>query len=143
MILDLSPLEKAVAKLEEAIEYYESDLAANDPRLGILLRSAVIQAFEFTYQLSLNMLKRYLELASPNPAEIDDMDFNDIIREALRRGLVRSELSAWIDYRHNRNMTSHAYNEPKAQEVFESVPDFLQEARYLLTRLQERSESLD
>ena len=143
MKLDLSPLEKAVAQLEDAIEYYKSDLAANDPGLRMHLRAAVIQAFEFTYELSFKILKRYLELASPNPAEIDDMYFNDVIREAFGRGLVRSELPAWNEYRRNRGTTSHAYNEPKAQEVFESVPDFLQEARYLLNRLQERSSSLD
>lgn len=143
MKLDLSPLEKAVAQLEDAIEYYESDLAANDPGLRMHLRAAVIQAFEFTYELSFKMLKRYLELASPNPAEIDAMYFNDIIREAFGRGLVRSDLPAWNEYRRNRGTTSHAYNEPKAQEVFESVPGFLQEARYLLTRLQERNPSLD
>jgi len=48
----------------------------------------------------------------------------------------------WREYRRNRGTTSHTYNEEKAQEVFESVPDFLQDARYLLNRLQERSEAL-
>ncbi len=143
MKLDLSPLENAAAQLEDAIEYYDSDLAANDPRLRMHLRAAVIQAFEFTYELSFKMLKRHLELASPNPAAIDDMDFSGIIREAFGRGLVRSELPAWNEYRRSRGTTSHAYNEPKAQEVFERVPDFLQEARYLLNRLHERNASLD
>lgn len=143
MKLDLSPLENAAAQLEDAIAYYDSDLAANDPGLRMHLRAAVIQAFEFTYELSYKMLKRHLELASPNPAEIDAMGFRGIIREALGRGLLRSDLSTWNEYRRSRGTTSHAYNEPKAQEVFERVPDFLQEARYLLNQLQERNESLD
>ena len=71
------------------------------------------------------------------------MYFNDIIREAFGRGLLRSEPPAWNEYRRSRGTTSHAYNEPKAQEVFERVPNFLQEARYLLNRLQERNASLD
>ena len=48
-----------------------------------------------------------------------------------------------MEFRRNRGTTSHAYNEVKAQEVFASAPDFLQEARYLLNRLHERIESLD
>ncbi len=143
MVLDFSPLENAVMQLEEALEIHGSELALSDPRLKRHLRAAVIQAFEFTYELSFRMLRRYLELASPNPAEIDGLVFNEIIREAYRQALVRSELPVWREYRRNRGTTSHTYNEERAQEVFESVPDFLQDARYLLSRLRERSEALD
>ena len=143
MALDFSPLEDAVAQLEEALEIYHSDLALSDPRLRRHLRAAVIQAFEFTYELSFRMLKRYLELASPNPAEIDRLVFNEIIRESYRQALVRSDLPVWREYRRNRGTTSHTYNEERAQEVFESVPDFLQDARYLLNQLHERNSSLD
>ena len=95
MALDLTPLEDAVMQLEEALELYHSDLAQSHPRLGRHLRAAVIQAFEFTYELSFKMLKRYLELASPNPAEIDSLVFNEIIRESYRRALVQSDLPIW------------------------------------------------
>ena len=88
------------------------------------------------------MLRRYLELASANPGEIDELVFNDVIREASRQGLLRSELPVWMEFRRNRGTTSHTYNEERAQEVFESTPDFLREARYLLNRLHERNESL-
>ncbi|MCY4653979.1 MAG: nucleotidyltransferase substrate binding protein, partial [Dehalococcoidia bacterium] len=87
--------------------------------------------------------RRYLEMASANPAEVDELVFNDVIREAFRLALVRSEIPEWREYRRNRGTTSHTYNEEQAQEVFESVPDFLREARYLLDRLSERNESLD
>ena len=143
MPLDLTPLENAVAQLEEALEIYHSDIALIDPRLNRHLRSAVIQAFEFTYELSFRMIRRYLEMASANPAEIDELVFNDVIREAFRQALIQSEVPEWREYRRNRGTTSHTYNEEQAQEVFESVPDFLQEARYLLNRLHERNESLD
>lgn len=143
MALDLSPLEDAVSQLEEALEIYHSDLALTEPRLKRHLRAAVIQAFEFTYELSFRMLRRYLEQASANPAEIDTMVFNDIIRESYRQALVSSDIPVWREYRRNQGTTSHTYNEEKAQEVFEGVPDFLQDARYLLNRLQERNEALD
>ena len=61
---------------------------------------------------------------------------------ALRQALHRSELAEWLEFRRNRGTIIHAYNEEKTQEVFGSVPDFLQEARCLLNRLHERNESL-
>ena len=142
MRLDLTALDDAIAQLEEAIEYHGSDLASRDPALKLHLRAAAIQAFEFTYELSFNMVKRHLEQVSPNPAELDKMSFKAIMREAFRRGLVRSEVSAWDQYRTLRGTTSHTYNASKAQMVFESLPDFLREARFLRNQLHQRNESL-
>ncbi len=142
-MLDLTPLENAVAQLEESLEIYHSDIASDHPHLKRHLRAAVIQAFEFTYELSFKMLKRYLKLASANPAEIDNMSFRDIIREGYKQGLLRSELSVWTRFRQNRGTTSHTYNEEKAEDVFESTQEFLFEARDFLGRLHERIKSLD
>ena len=138
MRLDLTPLDDAIAQLEEVIEYHGSDLAAGDPALKLHLRAAAIQAFEFTYELSFNMVRRHLEQVSPNPAEFDVMSFKAIMREAFRRGLVQSEVSIWGTYRKLRSTTSHTYNAGKAQMVFESLPDFLREARFLRHQLQQR-----
>ena len=143
MRLDLTPLDDAIAQLEEALVYHPSDLALRDPALKLQLRAAAIQAFEFTYELSFKMIKRHLEQASENPARIDEMSFKAIMREAYQRGLVQSELSVWEEYRKFRGTTSHTYAEDKARAVFESVPDFLREARYVRAQLRERNESLD
>ena len=143
MRLDLTPLDDAIAQLEDALQYHGSDLAARDPALKLHLRAAAIQAFEFTYELSFKMIKRHLEQASENPAQFDEMSFNAIMREAFRRGLVQSELSIWKEYRKRRGTTSHTYDEDKARVVFESVPAFLQEAKCLRDQLQQRNESLD
>ncbi len=143
MRLDLTPLDDAIAQLEEALEYHGSDIASQDPALKLHLRAAAIQAFEFTYELSFKMIKRHLEQASENPSQYDEMSFKAIMREAFRRGLVQSELSIWEEYRRLRGTTSHTYSEDKARVVFESVPDFLREAGYLRDRLQQRNDSLD
>ena len=142
MKLDLTPLEDAVAQLEDGLDIYNSDLALDHPRLKRHLRAAVIQAFEFTYELSVRMIKRYLEQVSANPAEIDALSFQDLIRRAGQQGLVRSELDAWMRHRANRGTTCHTYNEERAERVFRNIPEFLGEARYLLKELQEKNELL-
>ena len=143
MKLDLTPLNDAVAQLEEALDYYGSDLASRDPALKLHLRAAAIQAFEFTYELSFKMIKRHLEQVSENPAQLDEMSFTAIMRDAFRRGLVQSEVSSWKEYRKLRGTTSHTYDGDKAQMVFQGIPGFLREARYLRDRLQRRNDSLD
>ena len=143
MMLDLTSLENAVVQLEESLELYHSDISSNHPRLKRHLRAAVIQAFEFTYELSFKMLKRYLELTSANPSEINNLSFKNIIREGYKQGLLRSELSVWSKFRQNRGTTSHTYNEVKAVDVFEGTQEFLFEAQDFLSRLHERIESLE
>ena len=71
------------------------------------------------------------------------MSFNDVIREAFKRSLVQTEFSVWREYRHNRGAANHTYDRKKAQEVINDVPIFFQEACYLLTRLQEKNETID
>jgi nucleotidyltransferase substrate binding protein (TIGR01987 family) len=140
MKLDFSSLEKAIIQMEEALAYCESDLAKQDAKLVKHLRAAAIQAFEFSYELSYKLIKRYLEMTEGSPATVSEMDFNETIRTAYARGLLRSELAIWREYRKERGTTSHAYNEEKAMSVFEDIPAFLLDAQYLLAQLKQRQE---
>ena len=143
MSLDLTPLDNAIDQLAEALDLCDSDIARNDPKLMKHLRAATIQAFEFTYEVSLKMLRRYMTLNADSPAEIDHMTFSNFIRNVYGKNLVRSDLVTWRRYRKSRGTTSHTYNEDKAQKIFEGIPDFLDEARYVLNQLQERDRLLD
>ena len=104
-----------------------------------LIRDAVIQRFEFTYELSHKMLKRYLEMAEASADPIDGMIFADLIRTGNEYGLLLSDWPVWKKYRQARTDTSHAYNEEKAVRVIEQIPSFLDEARYLLGQLRRRT----
>lgn len=141
MTLDLTSLKGAIAQLEDALRYCNSDLAKGDAKLALHLRAAAIQAFEFTYELSYKMLKRYLESTEANPAIVDEMNFNDIIRRGYEIGLLKAELEEWKEFRKDRGTTSHAYDEEKAKDVFESIPDFLVEAKSLCAEIEKRQEA--
>ena len=139
-MLDLTPLENAVAQLDEALEFHDSELAVQRPRLQLQLRAAAIQAFEFTYELGFAMLKRHLGQVMANPAAVNKMPFKAVIREALSRGLVAADVDAWERFRAFRGTTSHTYDARKAQAIFEAIPEFRDEARYLLKRLRTQVE---
>ncbi len=55
--LDLTPLTNAVKRLQEGLIRYSQ------------IRDGLIQRFEFTYEISHKMLKRYLELTSASPTQ--------------------------------------------------------------------------
>jgi len=137
MNLDVSSFEKALAQLEEAVEYQNSAIVKTDPKLGLHLRAAAIQAFEFSYELAVKMLKRYLEENDVSP-EIDTLTFNELVRKGYEIGLLNGEISVWKKFRADRGTTSHTYDTGKAQYVFESIPLFLEEAYYLLAQIKTR-----
>lgn len=140
MELDLSSFKKAINQLEKSLFFCNSDLAKQDHDLFLQFRSASIQAFEFTYELSWKMLKRYLEMTEPNPSEIDSLSFANLIRLSNEKGLLLSDLKKWVVYRSNRNITSHTYDDDKAEQVFLHLPEFLKEAQHLYDKLEQKSQ---
>lgn len=130
--LDISSFVKAVSRLEEGLEQYTLH-ADND-----IYRDALIQRFEFTYELSHRMLKRYLEMTTASADLLDQMSFADLIRTGNEQGLLLHDWSQWRLYREKRNKTSHTYNEEMAKDVVSVIPDFLRDARFLRDKLIER-----
>jgi nucleotidyltransferase substrate binding protein (TIGR01987 family) len=131
MPLDLSSLERALASLDAATE--RSNREPDDE----LVRDGVIQRFEYCYELCWKMLKRQLELELPTPDQADRMSFAELIREGAERGLV-ARPERWLVYRHQRNLTTHTYDEDKARTVHAAALSFLADAQDLLAALQAR-----
>jgi nucleotidyltransferase substrate binding protein (TIGR01987 family) len=138
MPLDLTALRNATAQLEDALRYARGDLARGDPALAVHLRAGAIQAFEFTYELAFKTLRRYLRLTEPDPSAVDELSFNAVIRRAYALRLLNTELTAWQGFRQSRGTTSHAYDEAKAESVFNAIPSFLVEVAFMTARLDER-----
>ena len=143
MDLDLSPFEDAVVQLEQSVDLCDSDIVRRYPVIRNQMRAGAIQAFEFTYELSVRIIRRYLETVAANPAEVDHLSFRNLMRRAGQHGLLLAEPAKWEDYRRARGSSSHAYNEELADRVFRGIPEFLDEARYLLKQLQELNEQPD
>jgi nucleotidyltransferase substrate binding protein (TIGR01987 family) len=130
--LDVSSFRNAVASLEEALTEHHKD---TDNRL---IRDATIQRFEYTYELSHTMLKRYLEISEASAQNVDQMSFSNLIRTGSERGLLLNGWASWKQYRDARNMTSHTYDEDKAIQVCAIIPQFFSDAQFLLAQLQAR-----
>ena len=140
MALDFTPLENAIGQLEKSLKFARSPLGPQDPDLFEQLRNSVIQCFEFTYELSHKMLRRFLREAAANPDDFESMSFADLIRTGSEQGLLRSDWGRWKAYRQARTDSSHTYDEKKAAAVYAVAQDFVEEARFLYAKLIDRSE---
>ncbi len=130
--LILDSLERAIDQLERAITRAEKDKKDEE------IRDAVIQRFEYTYELAWKMLKRQLEMDSPNPSTIDSLSFKELIREGAERSLIK-KVEPWFNYREARNITSHTYEEKNATRVYLVALIFLPDAQELLLELKKRN----
>jgi nucleotidyltransferase substrate binding protein (TIGR01987 family) len=130
--IDISPLVNAVARLGEGLSRHRNEPADEQ------LRDGLIQRFEYTYELSHRMLRRYLRVVAPSPAIYDQMPFQDLIRTGSEPGLLRGDWPQWRRYRDMRARTSHTYAAAVAEQVAAGIPEFLAEAAYLSDQLGQR-----
>jgi len=133
MELITEPLEKALATLKEAWVEYQKDIS------NTFIRDSVIQRFEYTFELSHKLLRRFLSETEASKAEISEMLFNELIRLGCKRGLLLNDLETWDKYRKSRNLTSHNYDEFNADNVAVIIPVFIEDVEYELSKIKEKS----
>ena len=98
----------AAARLQEAVAQPESSI----------VRDAVIQRFEFSFELVWKALKLFLErqgheCGGPRPT----------LKKAFADGLIATpeEADLWLQMLEDRNLTSHAYDEALATRIYQHV----------------------
>ena len=98
----------AAARLREAVAEPES----------AIVRDAVIQRFEFSFELVWKTLKLYLErqgheCGGPRPT----------LKKAFAEGLIATteEADVWLQMLEDRNLTSHAYDQALAASIHQHI----------------------
>jgi nucleotidyltransferase substrate binding protein (TIGR01987 family) len=123
--LNLAPLVKAVDSLRDALAQPKNPYT----------RDASIQRFEYTFELSWKLLRRYLA----TEAAVNPFNLKELFREAGRQGII-ANVEAWFAYLKGRNLTSHTYNEKTAEETYQLAVAFLPDAQALVNELRRRCE---
>ena len=132
MSLDITSRGNAVRRLPEGLERHRREPTDEQ------IRDGLIQRFEFTYELTHKMLKRYLKQTAASPDEIDRMPFADLVRSGNAQGLLRSDWPVWRRFREMSARTSHTYDAKVASQVASAIPGFLEEAEHFYAELQRR-----
>ncbi len=132
--LDLTAFSNAISTFGEALNEYSKD------KSNTFVRDSCIQRFEYCYDISKKMIKRYLKSISDDPMEVDREKFSNIIRQAYTLGIVKHSWDEWDIYRENRNNTSHGYNEDIALDIVEQLPHFYNEILFMLENIKANNE---
>jgi len=119
--ISLVPLKKALSSVSEIVKETKTKI----------IRDASIQRFEYTFELSWKILKRYLE----NHHNVIEPNIKNIFREAGKLGLIDS-VEDWFEFLRCRNLTSHTYHEETAEEVYSIVVRFESAVSRLIQRLE-------
>ncbi len=140
MALDLSSLEKAVASLKNAVTVVRSSEADErfTDQVIVILKAGLIQNFEFTYELSWKMIQRWIRV-NLSPEDAEPRTKKDLFRLAADRGLIADPLR-WFEYAEVRNLTTHTYDQAKAERIIEAAIRFLVDAESLLAELSSRND---
>ncbi|KKO44326.1 nucleotidyltransferase [Arsukibacterium ikkense] len=135
MSLDICPLLNAIARLQEGWQRYQQDIS------DIQIRDGLVQRFEFTYEISHKMLKRYLEHSSASLEQFDQMPFADLIRSANEQGLLQGDWPVWRGYRDMRIKGVESYIDDIALQVIAIIPDFISEVEFMASKLKQSLDS--
>jgi nucleotidyltransferase substrate binding protein (TIGR01987 family) len=99
---------------KKALNQLDSALQITSP--SIVERAGIIQMFEFTAELAWNTLKDLLEYQGEN----NIVGSREAINLAFKAGIITDGV-AWINMLKSRNLSSHIYNEPIADEILADI----------------------
>lgn len=107
--------QKALKSLYEVLHIEEKNA---------ILRDSSIQRFEYTSELFWKMLKEVLK----DDFGIIAMSPKSVIRECVSQNIFSAkEGELFIEMMNDRNRTSHAYEEPIAEEIESRLPEYAEE----------------
>jgi len=131
MKIDTTYLQRCILTLDKAFESLEK-YSVEDIEYDIY-RSAVIKEFEIILEQSGKLLKKELKPYFHTSKEVDRLYFKDIFREAGLHDLLSiDEVERWLEYRDNRNTTSHDYGVDLANKTLVLMPQFIIDANNLV-----------
>ena len=99
---------------KKALSQFEKFIAKEN--LNELEEQGLIQAFEYTHELSWNVLRDYLR----EQGHSDIHGSRDATREAFKVELIKDG-DGWMDMIRDRNRTSHTYNQATAKSITDNI----------------------
>lgn len=128
--IDTTYLERCIAALSQAYFLLQkTDLQSVEYDM---YRSACVKEYEIILEQCGKLLSKILKPYFYSPKAVDKLHFKDIFRQAVLRSLLTPETcERWLQYRDNRNNTTHDYGVNFAQETLVLLPTFIADATEL------------
>ena len=107
---------RAISRLEDALAQSKTEF----------VRDSVNQRFEFSVELAWKTAKKVMGTSTSAP--------KDVVRE-MAQGKYIENVDLWLQAIDMRNLTSHTYKEPLAEQVYVFATHFLAELKQLAEKI--------
>lgn len=123
LTLKIASLKKALLTFEELIKESPTTIE----------RDAAIQRFEYCFELSWKSLKEGLKEEGFALEELNSP--RNVLKTGFQAGYINND-EIWIEMMHERNLTSHTYNEQLAKDIYGGFDKFHTAMANLLKQLE-------
>ena len=97
------------------------------------IKDSCIKPLEYIHECAKKIMNKYLKKVYDKPDK--ELTINNIFREMYGLGFIKN-FDNWILYRAKRNVTSHEYNLNETYSIINIIPDFIDDVRYLIEKLE-------
>lgn len=125
-MVDVSLLENALVRFRSVLEEYESHR-----QIGAY-RDSVVMHFVIVYNLTVQVLIRFVQQQSTKIKHADDLSLPRAVRRALDLGVLKCEWEQFVKYSKARNSVAHVYDMAKAEGLVLLAPALQVDASFLL-----------
>ena len=124
---NIDVLKNALTTLQESWAIYTQKL--QDPIMESIVADSCVKRFEYTMETSLKLMRRYLK--TEYAKDDKELTVNNIFRFMDSYDMIQN-WEAWKGYYAKRNDTSHEYNIDKARTLLPILPQFIDDATFLI-----------
>lgn len=121
----LEDFQKAIKKLEESLALKENETT----------RDSSLMRFQLSFDLCWKLIK-----ARARDEGLECYSPKSCFQTAFQMGII-DENENWLKMINDRNLITHTYNEPKAEEIYKNLKIYLDLFKGLLLKVKEKSSS--
>ncbi len=132
MEIDYSNLISAISTLKASMHVLKENEQSD---FVDMLEDSCIKRFEYSLEIARKLMKRVLKKIYGKVEE--ELTVNNTFRFMQGYNFILN-WENWKNYYEKRNNTAHKYNLEKSRKLLEIVPDFIEDADFFISKLQEK-----
>lgn len=132
MQIDISNLKSALETLKSSMQTLQKNSTCD---FVDMLEDSCIKRFEYTLELARKIMKRVLKKIYGKSEE--ELTVNNTFRFMQGYKFVEN-WENWREYYEKRNNTAHEYNLEKSRSLITIIPQFINDAEFLVKKLDEK-----
>lgn len=140
--IDTTYLERCINTLDKSYSLLQT---ANPEDVEYdMYRSASVKEFEIILEQCGKLLRKCLKPYFHSSQAVDKLFFKEVFKHAVLRSIISPEVcERFLEYRDNRNNTTHDYGVKFAEETLFLLPTFIDDARMIVEAINKHNDAFE